>query len=264
MLFFKSKRASEQTSISPAEPIKLSAYSTIRSLGYAEESGKDYRYSLAIPNDIDQRNLVPVVVYLHGAGGDENSELLSFTHYVEALINECQGQQPLIVFPGNGNRLFQLDENYHLAEGILNDVAQNYAIAGVKERIIVGFSLGGAAATRTAILHPNRFSLSVSWAGGVWPKDTVLFDATKNNREAFRQSDFKPYFFVGSKDAPKQYNPLWRIMDEYGVAYEKHVLKGQKHDLGLYLSKTREQFKALLCSNVAGKSTSPLVVNDAE
>ena len=217
-----------------------------RSLEYSV-NGNAHRYSLAIPQDYQSTAELPVIVYLHGRGGNENSELVFFSDYVDTIVEQCGIERPLIVFPSNENGLYLLDQGAHLASGLLGQVQQRFSLQSYDKRILAGFSIGGAAATRTAIIYPNQYAASVSWAGGLWPKDTILFDSVKNNAEELIRNKFTAHLFIGGKDSPELYNPLISAMEEHQLSYNRRLLVGQEHKLGQYLERTQEDFKSLMC-----------------
>lgn len=218
-----------------------------KSLEY-QADGDTHRYSLSIPRSYDSKSKLPVIVYLHGKGGDENSELLYFSFYVNSIAKECGIEQPLIIFPSNQNGLYLLDQGQHLANRLLQHIAPRFSVEAFNKRILAGFSIGGAAATRTAIIHPNSYAVSVSWAGGLWPNDAVLFSSVKNNAGTHIENNFTAHLFIGGEDSPHLYDPLISAMKEYEVSYNRLLLKRQKHNLGQYLERTREEFKSVMCT----------------
>jgi S-formylglutathione hydrolase FrmB len=181
-------------------------------------------------------------------GGDENLELLSFSLYVDSIVEECSIEHPLIVFPSDQNGLYLLDENKHVASGLLSMLSKRFPVSSSEKRIVAGFSIDGAAATRTGIVSPDSYAASVSWAGGLWPNDTYLFDAVERNARILADHNFTAHIFIGGEDSPELYNPLISLFDEYEVSYNRVLLEGQKHNLGKYLERTRDEFKSVMCS----------------
>ena len=219
-----------------------------KSLIYKDNSNKKHRYSLSIPKDINSQHPLPVIVYLHGKGGNENSELIPFSQYVDNIIHQCGVRSPIIIFPSNEKGLYLLDQNYHIAKGLLDLVNKNYTLEKPSKRIISGFSIGGAAATRTAITNPMSFAASYSWAGGLWPKDTYLFDSVKKHAELLKEKGFKASLYIGGNDSPELYNPLIVLFEQYGINYKRVLLEDQNHNLGKYFKRTKEIFKNEICS----------------
>ena len=218
------------------------------SLVYSDNQGNEYRYSLSIPELPEQESAFPLVVYLHGRGGNERSELLSFSKYVDQAISQCDAQAPLIVFPSNVDGLFLHDQGYHIAKGLVLEVEKMYRLKNNQHRLITGFSIGGAAATRTGIIYPESFAASFSWAGGLWPNDQLLFDSTRDNSDLLKQRRYQVFLYIGGEDSPELYNPLIQRFDEYGMFYDRVLLAGQKHNLNEYWSRTQELFKRELCA----------------
>ena len=218
-----------------------------KSLKFKDQYGTDHAYSLSIPADYKNQKTLPLILYLHGRGGDENSELLSFTHYVDNILSECEVDSPLIVFPSNKNDIYILDHGINLAKGLPEIVAQTYPIEDVSKRIITGFSMGANAAIRTAITQPNHFAASFSWGGGVWSKDVYLFNAAKRNAQALKDNHFKAFIYKGKEDSPRAYNPLLEVFDETNFNYHLSLLDDQKHDLDQYWANTQLSFGKEMC-----------------
>jgi len=218
-----------------------------KSLNYTDSSGNEHKYSLSIPDDYQSQGELPVIVYLHGLGGNENSELIFFSNYIDSILAECQAVRPLIVFPSDVNRLYVLDQNYHIAIGLLNVVGQKYSLAGSEKRVISGFSNGGTGAARTPIVQPGSYVLSYSWGGGAWSRDRYLFEQVGKNAEQLNNIQFKSVLFTGDNDHAHEYAKLIDLMSQNNIQHESTILKDQKHDLGKYFSKTRNNFKKDLC-----------------
>lgn len=222
-------------------------YFFIKSIPYVAH-GQEHYYSLSLPTDYKDRSDIPLFVYLHGNGGNENSEINVLSAYIWHALRACGKDRPIILFPGNVNNLYVLDENFHIANGIISKLEESYSIAKPNRRVIMGFSSGGAAATRTALVNPESFILSISWAGGVWPKDEVLFDSVVNNKGELISRNFHAIIFKGEKDNPDSYSPLLRVMNSSMIPYTVTILKDQRHNLAQYLVRTQDQFEKLICS----------------
>jgi len=217
-----------------------------KSLPYTDHQGKTHKYTLSFPESYLEQEAVPVLVYLHGSGGNENSEL-GVADYIDNMLLECNARYPLIVYPSDENKLYILEDNYHIAFGLLDEIAKEYSIANASKRMIAGFSDGASAASRAPIINPGSYALSFSWSGWIWAKDTTLFDAVGNNAEQLNRLGYKAVYFTGDSDHPNAYNKLITYLEPNNIQYELTVLDDQGHNLGLYHQRTRTQFKTQLC-----------------
>ena len=232
------------------EPVQNRVFK--KSLAYIDKEGKTHQYTLSLPENYAEQGELPVVMYLHGSGGNENSEL-STSHYIDNLLTQCNGQYPLIVYPSDVNRLYIVDNNYHLGFGILEQLAKDYSIADPSKRVIIGFSNGAAAASRTAISNPGSYALSFAWSGWIWRKDTPLFEAVAQNAAQLNELGYRAVYITGDKDHPDAYDVLIPLLETHGINHELTVLRKQKHDLGEYHRKTQSQLKDELCQIFAAK-----------
>lgn len=221
-----------------------------RSLPYLDRQEATHYYTLSLPENYREQSALPVIMYLHGRGGNENSDVGS-SHYIDNMIAECNGQYPLIVYPSDVNKFYVQDNNYHLAFGLLEQVAQDYPLGGVEKRMIIGFSDGGSGAFRTPLVNPGSYKKSFSWSGWVWRKDQTLFDAIVEHADELRTLGFKGVYFVGDNDHKRAYDPLISLLEQHGVGYKHTVLENQSHNLGHYHVKTRPQLKEELCEMFA-------------
>ena len=206
-----------------------------------------FYYAVAAPEDYASRTDIPVIMYLHGNGGDENSDLWAITGYVDGVVKECGVEQPLIIFPGNQNRFYILDQNQGVAVALLEHVAQDYKLAGPEKNMIMGFSTGGSTAVRAAIVNPGSYTVSYSWGGGIWPKDDYLFGAVATNAAVLNDNKFKAVLINGDDDEPEAYDKLIGFFKDESLNYEKIILQNQGHDLGLYLQQSRDHLKTTIC-----------------
>jgi len=233
------------------EPVQNRVFQ--KSLPYIDSAGKTHQYTLSLPENYTEQDELPVVVYLHGDGGHENSELSS-SHYIDNLLAQCDSQYPLIVYPSDINKLYILDNNYHIAFGLLEQIAQDYAIADAKKRVIIGFSNGASAASRTPIVNPGSYALSFSWSGWVWRKDTILFEAVGQSAPQLNALDYRAVYFTGDQDHPEAYATLIPYLKTHDINHELTVFDNQKHDLGQYHRRTQTQLRDELCQVFSSNS----------
>src|ERR1041384_891556 len=116
----------------------------------------------------------PVIYFLHGAGGNENSDAGGFSGLLNKLIGEKKIKPAICIFPNGGMSGFRdrPEEKVMVETMIVKEliplIDKSYrTVADRKGRVIAGFSMGGGGATRLALKNPELFSASASWAGAI-------------------------------------------------------------------------------------------------
>jgi enterochelin esterase-like enzyme len=133
-------------------------------------------YNIYLPpeytNNPSQR--FPVLYFLHGQNGDENSS----PNQIVATVNSATNTQPMIIvfvnggknskymdpLPGSKLNCVWMAEHTIINELIPTIDATYRTVAGKQGRTIQGFSMGGMGALRLAFKYPNLFSSVYSFA----------------------------------------------------------------------------------------------------
>jgi len=139
--------------------------------------GEEVGYNVYLPpgyNDPAHRNTrYPVLYFLHGATGNENSDAGGVAGLVSRLIAENKIPPVLCVFPNGGPYSGYRDhpnskqqvETMIVGE-LLPLIDREFRTQPKREaRAIFGFSMGGAGAVRYALTYPDLFSAAGAWAG---------------------------------------------------------------------------------------------------
>jgi S-formylglutathione hydrolase FrmB len=152
----------------PAQPVAGVEHRTFRS----QKAGTDVGYNVLLPPGYatgDRR--YPVVYWLHGLGGNENSDPASLAP--KALAAMQAGLPPVIVVFVNGaDYTFYVDSPDRgvpaatiLASELIAHVDATYrTIAERRGRAIEGFSMGGFGALHHAMTRPDLFGSVVAYA----------------------------------------------------------------------------------------------------
>ncbi len=139
--------------------------------------GTEVGYNVYLPphyNDPAQRDTrYPVLYFLHGATGNENSDAAGVAHLVARLIRENKVPPVIVVFPNGGPRSGYRDHpdsnqkvETMIIQELLPRIDRELRTQPTREaRTIFGFSMGGAGAVRFALTYPNLFSAAGAWAG---------------------------------------------------------------------------------------------------
>jgi predicted esterase len=137
----------------------------LRRIYHSAVDGSEQAYRLYVPSGYDASRPSPLVIALHGSGGNENSFFDDEAHYPskDGLKHAAEQHNVLAVCPSaRGNT------NYRgLGEvsvfSVLEDVKKNYAVD--PERVyLTGHSMGGTGATDLALHHPGVFAAVVPMA----------------------------------------------------------------------------------------------------
>jgi predicted esterase len=158
----------------------------MRLVYHCRADGTEPPYRLYIPSGYDPNQPSPLVIALHGSGGDENSFFDDEAHYPAAhgLKHAAEQYNVLAVCPSaRGNT------NYRgLGEisvfGVLEDVKKRYSVDD--ERVyLTGHSMGGTGATDLALHHPGLFAAVVPMA------------AARSIRWVAGNAEHTPFWWIG-------------------------------------------------------------------
>lgn len=156
----------------------------------SEHSNDTFKYLLYTPENAIEN--MPLIVYLHGVSskGDDISLLTTGDDLPKYFVgNQVKSVPAYILFP-------QLSSEYsdwlavkeRLIE-LVNDVIRQYNIDEAKVSL-TGFSMGGTATWRIAVLYPDMFSCIAPLSGSIKTTDTNLNDL----------KNLKIWAFVGTED----------------------------------------------------------------
>jgi S-formylglutathione hydrolase FrmB len=133
---------------------------------HSDAVGGDQPVKVVVPAGGGRR---PLLVFLHGRGGDEGSEL-----YEEmfAALADAGDRAPVIAFPDGGDSSYWHDRD----SGDWGDYVSEEVIPVVTERFdtdpdrvaIGGISMGGFGAYDLARLHPGRFCAVGGHSPALW------------------------------------------------------------------------------------------------
>ena len=219
-----------------------------------QEAKLSMPFSVALPPGYDGTNISYAVVYfLHGSGGDEITDVFGFSNYLDGLLAQgrCSEHLPIIVFPTADATNYMGSRAGLIGERLVAFIDAKYnTLQRPERRMIAGFSIGGAAATRISLLHPGVFGLSVSWAGGVWGNDGKLFQSVQSHSKDFKDGALRLYLFNGDEDRPGSYASLTPVLKAHDIEFHKIVFKNQGHHLGDYYAKSKGVLGEDVCSTL--------------
>jgi len=203
----------------------------------------------------------PVIYFLHGSGGNENSDVGGFTNLVKQAIEEKKAPPVLCVFPNGGNSGYRdrpngntMMETFAVKELIPYVDANWRTIASPVGRVTAGFSMGGGGAVRWALQHPDTFSAAASWAGG-FRKAAFEYYYTQMRENADKiRGHVRLMLIVGDKDQTYPFHAEFIAeLKDLKFEHEYQVLPGVDHNLGKYWHETGMQVLQFLGNGFGGK-----------
>lgn len=165
--------------------VALAACSTPHRLEYdvldGLGDGRSMDYAVWAPLDLDPDEALPLMVFLHGNGDDEESfDEAGVGGFLDAALAAGRIPRVVIVVP-DGDRGFW--ENWYdgshryrdwVVEGVMSEVRSRYHTLPCPEGChVAGTSMGGHGALRFAFFHPDRFGTVTALSGLILSADDV-------------------------------------------------------------------------------------------
>ena len=179
-------------------------------------------YNVYLPPGYAQGNRrYPVIYFLHGAGGNENSDAAGFSDLVARLATQKKAPAVICVFPNGGMSGYRdRPEQKIMGETLLIKeliplIDRTYRTRADREgRVIAGFSMGGGGAIRLALKHPDLFSASASWAAALGSRGGDLPPQLETDNLRRLAGRVRLLMVVGDKDMTyarhNQWSRTWR------------------------------------------------------
>jgi len=118
--------------------------------------GRDMRYRVVLPKNIAAGQRLPLVMLLHGGGGD----FRDWTNYTDVALFAESGM--ILIMPEADDSYYtnsaeKLRDRYedYIIKDIIEDVQIRFPVS--ERRAIVGISMGGFGAVKLALRHPQMF-----------------------------------------------------------------------------------------------------------
>ena len=190
---------------------------------------RNMTYRVFLPSAIEAAQKLPVVYLLHGNGGG----FQNWSNYSDVSAYAARGL--ILVMPDGGSSYFmnsaeKPEDRYedYLVKDILADVEGRFPAAkGRESRAVVGVSMGGFAAVKLALTHPELFS----FAGAISPAIDV-----PSRRFSLRRWGqglrFRAIFGPEGSESRRRSDPfvLVRSVDPAGTSY-LYVTAGEQEAL---------------------------------
>lgn len=236
-------------------------YGTREAITYYSNTTKcERRANVLLPADYSSDKKYPVLFFLHGIFGDENSMLYEEANKLDIingnLVNEQAIEEAVIVFPNmyasddpelqpgfNENQIWPYDNFINdLADDLIPFIEQKYSVLSDREhRAVIGFSMGGRETLYIGLMRSDLFDsfAAIAPAPGLVPsKDAMMEHKGQYEDETkmtLQHQDEKPDMIMiccGTNDGvvgqfPKSYD---RILTDNNVDHIWYEVPGADHE----------------------------------
>ena len=224
------------------------------------------------PGYTEGKQRCPTIYFLHGAGGDENSDAGAFSSLIRRAVEEKKIAPLIAVFPNGGMTGYigqscakPACETFFIKELIPQIDAKYRTISARESRAIGGFSMGGGGALGFALKYPELFSAAGTWAASLLnscpaavPRYSLLLNGFLEHwaKKNFARINgrLRLLLIVGDKDLTNnEHKLLIKQLNELQLRYEYKVLDGVTHNLALYYEKTGAELIRFLAEGLTPK-----------
>lgn len=147
---------------------------------------QDVKYNIYLPPNYNPTKDYPVIYYLHGFGGNNNSSN-RVMKTIDSLIIKNKFPQTIVIAP-NGEKSWYIDDyagNFKYStmfiEEFIPSMKKQYLISNdISKTSIMGLSMGGFGALRFMMLYPNEFGICVSFMGAMNTKEQISQDSEED------------------------------------------------------------------------------------
>lgn len=177
---------------------------------------KPYSYALHVPESAKPGNSYPLIVILHGAGGNGDAILPQWVERLkENFIIACPS------YPMGAWWSFNAED---LVLELINDISASYSVD--HNRVLLsGLSNGAIGAYMIGMFNPDRFAGIVPIAGSVTERYMHFLVNLKNTPVYMIQGEFDSFFPIKYS---RRVNTILTDM-KYPVIYREHSKKGRGH-----------------------------------
>lgn len=223
----------------------------VRAKYYSTTCEKDRNVNILLPKGYSAEKTYPVLYFLHGIFGDENT-MLGTTTAINNMIAEQVAEEMIVVYPymyasktqdactGIDTKNTEAYDNFinDLVTDLMPYIKENYSIKEGKENTaIMGFSMGGRESLAIGLQRPDLFGYvcAIAPAPGLVPgKDWAMTHPGQFAEEEVKYDDEKPFFIflcAGDSDKtvgtfPKSYHILF---DKNQVEHTWWEIPGSDH-----------------------------------
>ncbi|MGV7219992.1 MAG: hypothetical protein ACQ9MH_00550 [Nitrospinales bacterium] len=177
---------------------------------------KPYSYALHVPETAQPGKTYPLIVILHGAGGNGDAIL---PQWIERLQDDF-----IIACPSYPMGAWWSFNAEDLVLELIGDIQASYPVDHNKV-ILAGLSNGAIGAYMIGMFHPDRFAGIVPIAGSITERYMHFLINLKNTPVYMIQGEFDSFFPIKYS---RRVNTILTDM-KYPVVYLEHSEKGRGH-----------------------------------
>jgi S-formylglutathione hydrolase FrmB len=146
--------------------------------------------TVVVPAASPRRGRRPLLVFLHGRGGDERSELDDAFYGALAKLGS---RAPIVAFPDGGDHSYWHDRadgrwGTYVVREVIPAVVRSFHADGGRVAI-GGISMGGFGAYDIARLHPGRFCAVAGHSPALWRSGGETAPGAFDNAQDFARHD---------------------------------------------------------------------------
>jgi poly(3-hydroxybutyrate) depolymerase len=152
--------------------------------------GQPLNTTVVVPADAPAEGRRALLVFLHGRGGDERSELDDAFFSALASLGP---RAPIVAFPSGGDHSYWHDRadgdwGRYVVREVIPQVVRRYGID--RRRVAIGgISMGGFGAYDIARLHPGRFCAVAGHSPALWRTGGETAPGAFDDAEDFARHD---------------------------------------------------------------------------
>ena len=152
--------------------------------------GQPLNTTVVVPGDAPAEGNRSLLVFLHGRGGDERSDL---DDAFFGALAELGSRAPVVAFPSGGDHSYWHDRadgdwGRYVVREVIPEVVERYGID--RRRVAIGgISMGGFGAFDLARLHPGRFCAVAGHSPALWRTGGETAPGAFDDAEDFARHD---------------------------------------------------------------------------
>jgi S-formylglutathione hydrolase FrmB len=170
--------------------------------------GRSLPVDVVLPPGDDRNQQWPMLVFLHGRDGDEDSEQVD---QLFAALAKLGDRAPIVAFPYGGDHSYwhnRADAQWanYVVDEVIPQVAHRYD--GDRDRVaIAGISMGGFGAFDLALHRPGRFCAVGGHSPALWQTGAETAPGAFDDAEDFERNDV--IGAAASNPGPFTSQPVW-------------------------------------------------------
>lgn len=152
--------------------------------------GRKLAVSVVVPEGASEGSARPLLVFLHGRGGDEDSLLVEEMY---DALGKLGDRAPVVAFPDGEDHSYwharaDGDWDRYVADEVIPEVTERFDVD--PDRVAVGgISMGGFGAFDLALNHPGRFCAVGGHSAALWQTSEETAEGAFDDAADFARND---------------------------------------------------------------------------